>query len=207
MMMHKKFAWLLAFFLLLPCSTIGSSAQEQKATDATALYEAVLTVLFPPVEHYLVPENSRNIILRFTSSMLINRDLQILIYGQGSQQERYEVWRLPKGSHPISWQVLELRERLKTNDAKVIASSIQIEHFVIGHPTDRLKETVAQIGALCFSPVQDEGFVIDGIRHSLWIESMSNSSSIVLEGGESSAHPLIKWMWAVRSATEGQLGN
>jgi len=62
-----------------------------------AVYEAVFDRLFPSVAQASVPTNSRNIVLKFNGSY-IDTQAQILIYGLGSKDEKYEVWRVPNKS-------------------------------------------------------------------------------------------------------------
>jgi len=167
-------------------------------------YHTILALLFPSSWQDLAPENSRNIVFRFSGDM-ISTDLQILILGQGSERERYEVWRVPKGNLPIALQIDELREKLKTDDPKVIASFIRIEHFVIDHPSKKLKEIAQQFTTSCFPLARNEGFCVDCREYSFWLKSLSDSMSISMAGGDTSTSPLIQWIRAVRTAAEDQL--
>jgi hypothetical protein len=169
-------------------------------------YEAVLNRLFPPVGQGKVPRNARNIVLKYGSAFMYT-EMQILVYGQGSAEERYEAWWVPDGAPSIFQQVIDLRSRLKTEDPDTLASSIRIEHRIIDHPNEKLLKTAKQLAELSFSPSHDEGFVLDGIYYSFYFKSSSNHTRIEFIGSTASFsnHPLIKWMAAMRSAVEAQL--
>jgi len=170
------------------------------------VYEAVFRRLFPSVGQGRFPRNSHNIVLKIRGIGFYT-DMQILIYGQGSAEERYEAWWVRSGDPCVFRQLIDLRDRLKTDDPDVLAASIRVEHRVIEHPGERLVATAKDIAQVTFSPPQDEGEIVDGVEYSFYSRSGSNHTSIELLGltPPYSHHPLIKWIGAMRSAVEAQL--
>jgi len=202
-MTFQKFACSL-IFLTLVCHALGSRAQEQGTMLTFEDYQAIVALVFPPVWKDLAPENSHNIVLRFSGDAISN-DLQILIYGQGSDEERYEIWRMPKGKPSIYQQIDKLSETLKTNNPKAIASSIHIEHFVIHHPSKKLKEVARQFTTNCFPLARTARLGVDLRQYSFWLKSGPDSMFIDLWDGDQPSFPLIQWMWALRTAAEDQI--
>jgi hypothetical protein len=171
-----------------------------------AVYEAVIDRLFPNVALASVPMNSRNIVLKFHGGY-VDTEAQILVYGLGSKEEKYEVWRVPNKSPSIVRQVDELRKQLKTEDPDLLASYIVVEHRVIGQPNEKVLQVARQILEQNFPLGVDDGITIHGVYYSFYVKSISNHTHIELIGppGEYSRNPLMKWMSAMRAALEAQL--
>jgi hypothetical protein len=170
------------------------------------VYEAVFRRLFPSVGQGRFPRNSHNIVLRIRGVGFYT-DMQILIYGQGSAEERYEAWWVRSGDPSVFRQLIDLRARLKTDDPDVLAASIHVEHRVIERPSERLVAAAKDVAQVTFPPSQDEGQILDGVEYSFYCRSISNHTSIELLGltPPNSDHPLIKWIGAMRAAVEEQL--
>lgn len=190
--------------VVCPSSSFGGQTPTMHYDDA--VYQAVIDRLFPNVALASVPTNSRNIVLKFHGSYVYT-EAQILIYGLGSKDEKYEVWRVPNKSHSIARQVGELRNQLKTEDPDRLASYIVIDHRVITQPDEKVLEVVKQIIMPNFSLTADDGITADGIYYSFYMKSISNYTHIELIGppGEYSRNPLMKWMSALKAALEAQL--
>jgi hypothetical protein len=197
---------LIAWSVVVVCPLSSFGGQTSTMHYDEAVYEAVIDRLFPSVAQASVPTNSRNIVLKFHGSY-IDTEAQILIYGLGSKEEKYEVWRVPNKSPSILRQVSELREQLKTEDPDLLASYIVIEHRVIKQPNERVLDVAKQILLPNFPLTADDGITIHGIYFSFYMKSISNNTHIELIGptGPYSRHPLIKWMSAIRAALEAQL--
>jgi hypothetical protein len=130
--------------------------------------------------------------------------MQLLIFAEGSERERYEVWRVPKGDPSISKQIEQLQTRLGTDDPKLIASSIRIQHVVVDRPSRTLQDLVKEVDELRFSPVLDLGLSVDGVFYEFFARSSyANTASISVD--DSAKHPLVKWMEAMRAALDNQL--
>ncbi len=194
-----------AFLIIVICGAIRSSAQTRTDLDAAELYDAVVSRLFPSIVDGEFPSNSHSIMLRYTYGPAIYSEFQILIFGQGSKDERYEVWGLPKSEAPISQQIEKLEARLQTHDPAAIASSIRIQHVVIQDPGRALKGIAKQFNASLLSRAFEDRLCIDCIRYTLLFESISSSASFSIFGGRPSEYPLIKWMEAMRREAEAQL--
>jgi hypothetical protein len=200
-----RLAVLLILAVLVNLKSSDLWAQESTMVG-DPIYEAVLNRVFPSVGQGKVPRNSHNIVLKYGAAFMYT-EMQILIYGQGSDEERYEAWWVPNGAPSIFQQLIDLRSRLKTEDPDALASSIHIEHQIIDHPSENLTKTARQLAELSFSPSHDEGFVLDGIYYSFYYKSSSDHTRIELIGSTASFsnHPVIKWMAAMRRAVEVQL--
>jgi hypothetical protein len=202
--MNKKAARLLSLCALLIFQTTDLPAQDSPLAELRR-YEAVLAELFPPIDNYRPPFGSRSLILRFVyGPPAVYTELQLLIFAEGSEAERYEVWRVPKGAPSISKQVEEIQARLGTDDPKAIASSIRIQHVVINRPTKALQNLAKRVDKLRFSPVLDRGFSVDGVFYEFFVRSSyGNTASIRVD--DSAKHPLVSWMEAMRTAVEKQI--
>jgi len=205
MRLHRIALALIAWSAVVVCP-LSSSGGQTPTLHIDPVYEAVIDRLFPNVALASVPTNSRNIVLRFYGSYL-DTEAQILIYGLGSKEEKYEVWRAPNKSHSIVRQVDELREQLKTEDPDLLASYIVIQHRVIKQPNEKVMDLAKQILLPNFPLTADDGITIDGLYFSFYMKSISNQTHIELIGptGPYSRHPLSKWMFAIRAALESQL--
>ncbi len=204
-----RFHWTALLLITLPFAALRplplfSGQGTTMAGDA--VYLAVLDRLFPSVGQGNVPLNSRNIVLKFGGNYVVT-EMEILIYGQDSKEERYEVWRVPNGNPPVFQQLIKLKAQLKTEDPEVLASSIAIEHGVIKQPSENVAEVAKQLFLPNFPLAEDQGITLDGIYYSFYMKSISNHTRIELIGpsGPFSSHPLIKWMSAMRTAVEAQL--
>jgi len=196
---------LMAWSVVVVCP-LSSFGGQTPTMQGAAVYEAVIDRLFPSVAQASVPTNSRNIVLKFGGTY-IETEMQILIYGLGSKEEKYEVWRVPNRNRSIVRQLTELMKQLKTEDPDLLASYIVIEHRVIKQPNERVLDVAKQILLPNFPLTTDDGITVDGIYFSFYIKSISNHTHIELIGptGPYSHHPLIKWMSAMREALEAQL--
>jgi hypothetical protein len=189
--------------LLCPLTFLGGQAS---TTGGDPNYEAVLDRLFPSVWQGSVPSNSRNIVLKFGGSFL-DTEMEILIYGQDSKEERYEVWRVPNGKPSVLRQLMKLGPQVKQEDLEILVSSITIEHRIIRQPSKEVMDVARQLSLPNFPLSMDDGITLDGISYSFYLKSISNHTRIELIGpsGPLSSHPLIKWMYAMRTAVEAQL--
>lgn len=190
---------------ILTLRALSSTAGQTSTMQVDGVYEAIMDRVFPAVAQASVPVNSRNIVLKFGGTD--DTEAQILVYGLGSKEEKYEIWRVPKRSPSILRQSIDLRKQLRTEDPDLVASYIVIEHRVIRQPTEKVLEVAKQILLPNFPLAADDGITTEGIYYSFYMKSISNHTHIELIGptGEYSRHPLIKWMSAMRAALEGQL--
>jgi hypothetical protein len=205
-MRFDRTALALIVWLVVVVCPLSSFGGQTSTMQSDAIYEAVIDRLFPSVSQASVPINSRNIVLRFGGSY-IETEEQILIYGLGSKEEKYEVWGVPNKGLSIFRQVTKLREQLKTEDPEHLASNIVIEHRVIKQPTTMVSDLTKQILLPDFPLAADDGITVDGIYFSFYMKSNSNHTHIELIGptGPYSRQPIIKWMSAIRWALEAQL--
>jgi len=196
--MRKKLVGLLVLSELLAGQGLCPRAQETAEFADVHLYDEVLDRLFPVGTQNTKP----GVVIRFAYGPA--QEVQISITGEAGE-EKYEVWRVPPGKASIWNQVADLQSRLRTSDPQVIAASIRVEHLMISHPSEGLRQTRKQFDQLRFAPSLNEGLVLDGWQYDLWFHSQANSVHFSLAGppgGESSHHPLIKWMASLRRALE-----
>jgi hypothetical protein len=196
---------LIVLLVALLCSLPFWGGQSS-TTSGDLNYDAVLDRLFPAVWQGSVPSNSRNVVLKFGGTYL-DTEMEILIYGQDSKEERYEVWRVPNGKPSVLQQLMRLGPNVKKEDLETIASSITIEHRIIRHPSKEMTDIARQLSLPNFPLSVDDGITLDGISYNFYMRSISNNTHIELIGpnGPESRNPLIKWMTALRRAVEAQL--
>lgn len=194
------------FLLLVASFSPKPSVGGQKPTIGEgSLYDDVIDQLFPSVWQAIVPQNSRNIVLKFGGTY-VDTEMQILIFGLDSTEEKYEVWYIPKGEPSVFRQLIKLKTETKSSDPATLAASIVVKHRVI-NSNDKLKSLVKQLSLADFPLSVDDGITLDGIYYSFYMRSISNHTRIELIGprAASSENPLIKWMAAMRAALEAQI--
>ena len=202
-MRHILRLWIL--LLVASCGPKPFYSGQKSTMGDDSLYDDVVNELFPSVWQAIVPSNARNVVLKFGGTY-IDTEMQILIVGLDSPEEKYEVWYIPKGESSVFRQLLKLKSETKSSDPATLASSITVKHQVM-KPSTEVEKLAKQLSMPGFPLSVDDGITLDGIYYSFYMRSISNHTHIELVGprAASSGNPLIKWMAAMRAAFEAQL--
>ena len=186
--------------LTLASLSAGLVPQQVSSFADVKLYEAVIDRLFQSETSDGTPEER----LRYT--YCDSGEMQVVVHHPKSGALRVEVWRLPKGSPPISEQLVTLWAEKPAMNVDEAASRIAVRRQSLSiSRSSPISKALEPGRSLSIGLAGIDGIFLEASRYELTVDSISKTLTLSILGPQDwrrSADPVIRWMGRVRVAID-----